>query len=196
MSRIVVFASGSGSNLQAILDATDSGVLKANVVGLIASRPGIGALERVARAGIPSQILDPDGILTPGKEVERLGRWLDEWKPDVIALAGYLRKVPAGIIDRWQGRILNIHPSLLPKFGGKGFYGLRVHEAVLAAGEQTSGCTVHLVTQEYDEGAILAQAVLDVAPSTNARDLASRVLQLEHNLYPATIATHLERLKA
>lgn len=172
--RIAVFASGSGSNVQAILDAIASGSLVASVCALVASKPGIGAIARAESRGIPVFIGDASAAIRATS-------------PDVIALAGYLKQIPSELIDAFPGRIVNIHPSLLPKFGGHGMYGRHVHTAVLAAGETESGCTVHLVTEHYDEGPILAQARVAVLPGDTPESLATRVLEQEHILYPNTL---------
>jgi formyltetrahydrofolate-dependent phosphoribosylglycinamide formyltransferase len=172
--RIAVFASGSGSNFQAILDAIASGSLVASVCALVASKPGIGAIARAETHGIPVFIGDAQAAI-------------DATAPDLIALAGYLKQIPASLIDAFPGRIVNIHPALLPKFGGHGMYGRHVHTAVLAAGETESGCTVHLVTEHYDEGPILAQARVPVFPGDTPESLAARVLEQEHNLFPSTL---------
>lgn len=172
--RIAVFASGSGSNFQAILDAIASGRLNASVCALIASKPGIGAIQKADHHQIPVFINETD-------------RAIDSTKPELIVLAGYLKPIPTHIIDAYPNRILNIHPALLPKFGGKGMYGRHVHEAVIAAGESESGCTVHIVTEHYDEGPILAQARVPVWPDDTAESLAARVLAQEHQLFPIII---------
>lgn len=117
---------------------------------------------------------------------------LAQWKPDLIVLAGWLRKIPDAVLTAFPDAIVNIHPSLLPKFGGKGFYGLRVHEAVLAAGEAESGCTVHLVNEEYDQGRILGQRRVVVQPGDTPQSLSARVLEQEHQLYPACIGELLK----
>lgn len=169
--RIAVFASGSGSNFQAILDAIASGRLDASVCALIASKPGIGAIAKAETNQIPVFIGDADHALA-------------STKPDLLVLAGYLKPIPSVIVDAYPNRIVNIHPALLPKFGGRGMYGRHVHEAVIAAGETESGCTVHLVTEHYDEGPILAQARVPVLPDDTAETLSVRVLAQEHILFP------------
>ncbi len=172
-SRILVFASGSGSNFQALADA---GV---PVAALFASAPHIGAVAKAESRGIPVVIAptDPAGLESR----------IAQAQPDWILLAGWLRLIPANVVARWAGRILNIHPSLLPRHGGPGLYGRRVHEAVLAAGDTESGCTVHRVTEAYDEGPILAQARVPVLPGDTPESLAARVLAAEHRLYPETV---------
>jgi len=181
--RVAVLASGGGSNLQAILDhlAAARDAASARVVLVASNRPAAGALGRARTAGVPVAVIaDP----ADGPAIVRL---LDAHRVECVALAGYLRLVPPEVTARWGGRIINIHPSLLPKFGGPGMYGRRVHEAVLAAGETESGATVHAVDDVYDRGAVLAQERVPVIPGDTADTLAARVLAAEHRLYPRTL---------
>ncbi|MGM0506938.1 MAG: phosphoribosylglycinamide formyltransferase [Bacteroidota bacterium] len=187
MKTIVVFASGSGSNFQAVLDAAERGDIPARIVGLVAQREGIGAIDRAHRHGVPVSVLNPARFPDRSLFEKALMEQLDSWSPDLIVLAGYLVKVPSAVIARWNGKIINIHPSLLPDFGGKGFYGSRVHEAVLADGRTESGCTVHLVTEEFDKGPILGQRRVPVQPDDTPETLAARVLKEEHQLLPDVI---------
>ncbi|HEX6307876.1 MAG TPA: phosphoribosylglycinamide formyltransferase [Longimicrobiales bacterium] len=190
--RLAVFASGGGSNLQALLDrfADTPHVTPALVVS---DRGDSGALRRATAAGVEalhipvagrSQQQLADDILTA----------LDEWDIRLIALAGYLRLVPPAVVARYRGRIVNIHPALLPAFGGAGMYGRRVHEAVIDAGCRITGATVHYVDERYDEGRIIAQWPVPVLHDDTAETLAARVLRIEHLLYPAVVdivARHL-----
>ena len=179
--RLAVLASGGGSNLQAILDYFGARSDAAKVVLVAANRAHAGALDRARSAGVPAEVIaDP----ADGPAIARL---LDSHRVECIALAGYLKLVPREITSKWRGRIVNIHPALLPKFGGAGMYGHRVHAAVLAAGEKESGATVHEVDDAYDRGAILAQERVPVEPSDTADTLAARVLAAEHRLYPRTL---------
>lgn len=182
-ARVAVLASGGGTNLQAILDHFDAlGSASAATVALVASdRAAAGALERARRRGIEALTLDAN-LRTEGM----LGL-LRSYDIDLIALAGYLRFVPTDVTRRWRGRIVNVHPSLLPAFGGAGMYGARVHEAVIAAGVRVSGATVHFVDEEFDRGPIIAQWPVPVLPSDTATDLAQRVLIVEHALFPAAV---------
>lgn len=180
--RIAVLASGGGSNLQALIDRFQNRAdAPARVALVVASRPGVGALERAVRAGIDT--------VTLGEHPGELGRALDSHRIDLVVLAGYLRRVPDAVVERFRGRILNVHPALLPAFGGHGMYGLRVHRAVLEAGVRVSGVTVHLVDERYDEGPILAQWPVPVLPGDTAEGLAARVLRVEHQLLPAVVET-------
>jgi len=182
-ARIAVLASGGGSNLQAILDYFDAlDDVSATTVALVASdRAASGAIDRARTRGIPAVSLDA---------TQRTGGMvgiLEGHGIELIALAGYLRFVPVEVTRQWRGRIVNVHPSLLPSFGGAGMYGLRVHQAVLAAGVRVSGATVHFVDEEYDRGPIIAQWPVPVTPSDTPGTLADRVLAVEHVLYPLAL---------
>ena len=181
--RIAVLASGGGSNLQAILDHLDSlGQGAGAQVALVASdRPDAGALARARGRSIATVVLD-EAARTSG-----LTGLLVEHGIDVIALAGYFRFVPTDTTARFRGRIVNVHPALLPAFGGRGMYGQRVHDAVLAAGARVSGVTVHFVDEQYDHGAIIAQWPVPVFESDSGEDLQRRVLAIEHALYPRVV---------
>lgn len=185
-----VFASGGGSNLQSLLDhARLDPPWRVRLV--VSDRPDIGALTRAERAGVASRV-----IRTKDRDpADVAAETLDELRAhavDVILLAGYLKLLPAAVVAAYRGRILNIHPALLPAFGGKGMYGMHVHRAVLASGARFSGPTVHLVDEEYDRGTILAQWPVPVLPDDTAESLAARVLKVEHRLYPR-VADHLCR---
>jgi formyltetrahydrofolate-dependent phosphoribosylglycinamide formyltransferase len=178
--RLAVCVSGRGTNLLALIDALDRSPL-AQVVLVLSNRPDTPALELARERGIHAVALtdyrDP---------FEWLARLSSE-RVDLVVLAGYLKLVPAEVIAGYRGRILNIHPALLPAFGGPGMYGRRVHEAVLASGARVSGATVHLVDEEYDRGEIIAQARVPVLPGDTPESLAARVLEAEHRLLPAVV---------
>lgn len=184
MKNIVVFASGSGSNFQSIIDSVERGDIEADISGLIASRSGIGAIDRAVSNQIPVHIL-PDS--NEQEYEDSMLSILNRWQPDLIVLAGFLKKIPPGVIDRYRNRIINIHPSLLPKFGGKGFYGMNVHHAVIESGEKKSGCTVHYVNEHYDAGDIIRQATVPVSDRDTPGTLAKKVLKKEHQLLPVVI---------
>ncbi len=181
--RLAVLASGGGSNLQAILEHLDAlGASSAAKVVLVASdTPGAGALAKALTKNIPAAIIENP------KDGPAIVRLLESHRVDAIALAGYLKFVPLEVLQRWNGRIVNVHPALLPAYGGKGMYGRRVHEAVIAGGEKESGATVHHVTDEFDRGLIIAQERVPVESGDTADSLAARVLEAEHRLYPTTI---------
>lgn len=184
MKKLVIFASGSGTNMQAIIDEVEEKRIDAKIAGLIANKPGIKAIERAKKYGIPvSVIMDSD----PVSYTAQLEKKLTEWKPDLIVLAGFLKKIPDSIIKAYKNKIINIHPALLPKFGGKGFYGLNVHKAVIESGDKITGCTVHYVNEEYDKGPVISQKKVEVLPSDTPEILAKRVLKAEHQLLPLVI---------
>ena len=178
--RIAVAVSGGGSNLQALLDSLPPGS-PAVVALVVSNKRSAGGLDRAEERGVPTAV-----FTDPTSADEWLGL-LKQHRIDLIVLAGYLKLVPAGVISAFRGRILNIHPALLPAFGGPGMYGKRVHRAVLDAGAAESGCTVHLVDEVYDRGEILAQARVLVLPGDTVESLAARVLAEEHKLLPRVV---------
>lgn len=181
--RLAVLASGGGSNLQAILDhLAQLGDARACEVVLVASdRADAHVLERGRRHGAAALVLDRDAR-TVG-----LLPLLREHAIDLVVLAGYFRFVPVDVTHAFRGRMLNVHPALLPAFGGKGMYGARVHEAVVAAGVRITGVTVHFVDEEYDHGPIAAQSPVPVFDTDTPTDVAARVLAMEHQLYPRVV---------
>jgi phosphoribosylglycinamide formyltransferase-1 len=181
-SRVAVLASGGGSNLQAMLDYFDAlGDRRAADVVLVASnRDDAGALARASRREIAT------AVLASGEPAE-LDEALTANAIDLVVLAGYVRLVPTEIVGKYEGRIVNIHPALLPAFGGPGMYGQRVHRAVLESGARVSGATVHFVNESYDRGRIIAQWPVPVFTSDDAGTLAARVLRVEHILYPRVV---------
>ncbi|KAA0228869.1 phosphoribosylglycinamide formyltransferase [candidate division KSB1 bacterium] len=185
--RLAVFASGRGSNFKAILDAIQSGTLDAKVVLLISDQPQAGALQTAAQAGIPTRIIAPNALATSEDYGKALLQALAECDSNFIVLAGFLRMIPAAVIKAFSGRIINIHPALLPSFGGKGMYGLRVHQAVLDYGCKVSGATVHLVDENYDTGKPLVQRCVPVYEDDTPESLAARVLKVEHQILPEAL---------
>jgi phosphoribosylglycinamide formyltransferase 1 len=178
--RIAVAISGRGSNLEALLGALGPSA-RAQVALVVSDRPEAAGLSRARDRRLPAEALShPDD----GDEWLRL---LWRFQIDLVVLAGYVKLVPAPVIAAYRGRIINIHPALLPAFGGKGMYGRRVHQAVLASGAQESGATVHLVDEVYDRGAVLAQGRVPVLPDDTVDTLAERVLAVEHRLLPAVV---------
>ncbi|MBX8635887.1 MAG: phosphoribosylglycinamide formyltransferase [Thermoplasmata archaeon] len=188
--RICVLASGNGSTFQAIVNACRSGYLQGKVITLISNKPSAFALKRAEKEGIESIVIDSAAV--PRQEYDaRLLHELSIRKPDIICLAGYLRILPASTISSFP-LILNIHPALLPKFGGKGMYGINVHQAVIAAGEKESGCTVHIVTERVDDGPTVVQRRVPVLPGDNAESLKNRVHAEELMAYPEAIKKLME----
>lgn len=173
--------------MQAIIDAIKNGQLKANPVVVISNNSDSKALQRARDEGIPCYHLSQKTHSNPNELDQTILEVLTIHHTDLVILAGYMKKIGKLILDAFQGRILNIHPALLPKFGGKGMYGGRVHEAVLAAGEKESGVTVHLVDEHYDHGPTLTQKKVPVLEDDTADSLAERVLKEEHKIYAETI---------
>jgi phosphoribosylglycinamide formyltransferase/phosphoribosylglycinamide formyltransferase-1 len=182
-SRLAVLASGRGSNLQAIIDHFDNLAREriAKVVLVASNRPDSPALIRAATASID---IAPFSAADDGSELLQL---LQEFRIDLVVLAGYLKRIQPKVIREYAGRIMNIHPALLPAFGGEGMYGSRVHEAVIASGAEETGVTVHLVDDDYDRGPIIAQWRVRVEKSDTAETLAARVLNVEHAVYPRAV---------
>ncbi len=166
MKNIAVFASGSGSDMQSVIDACESGQINGKVVAVIASRPGIFALERAAKHNIPSKVFSVKEYGSPEAKDGAIVEYLRPMGIDLIVLAGYLSIVSKPLLDVYEGRIINIHPSLIPRHCGKGMYGLHVHESVLASGDKVSGCTVHFVDSGTDTGKIIRQVTVPVERAT------------------------------
>lgn len=182
-ARISVLASGGGSNLQALIDHFAGPAASAGIITFVASEQAeAGALDRARAAGIATGVidapLDSDAVLS----------LLETAKTDVLVLAGYLKLVPKDVVRAFRGRLLNVHPSLLPSFGGPGMYGMRIHQAVLDHGATLTGVTVHFVDEHFDRGPIIAQWPVPVLPGDEATLLAVRVLRAEHRLLPLCVA--------
>lgn len=188
MSNIAIFASGSGTNAEAIMGHFSEGTGKGKgikTVLLLSNNPDAYALERARKFGVPAEVFARDEFRNPEGKVARL---LEENQVDFIVLAGFLWLVPPYLIEKYRNRIVNIHPALLPKYGGKGMYGHHVHEAVIASGERESGITIHWVTEEYDSGDIIFQAKVPVDPGTDTPDsVAAKVHELEYRYFPEVI---------
>ncbi len=195
MKKVAVLVSGGGSNLQALIDAVKAGEIPAQISLVISNKPGVYALERAAQAGIP-------GVVIPTKDRSReeysrqILATLQSEGIDLVCLAGFTRILAPFVPQAYPNRMLNIHPSLLPAFGGEGMYGLRVHQAVLESGAKFTGATVHLVTAETDRGPIVCQDVVRVGDDDTPETLARRVLEVEHRIYPQALKILAEgRLK-
>lgn len=182
MKKLVLFASGSGTNVQAILDHfADSD--RVQVVLVVSNNPLAGVLERAKKAGVQSLVFNKFAFAEAGS----IHTILQHIQPDLIVLAGFLWKIPAFMVKDFPNKIINIHPALLPKYGGKGMYGSHVHEAVVANSETESGITIHYVNENYDEGAIIKQASCALVPEDRPADVAHKIHQLEHKYFPRTI---------
>ncbi len=187
---VAVLVSGGGTNLQALIDAEQNGILKSGHISVvISSKPDVYALERADKAGIPHFTVEKkkygDDIESFGNEIRR---YLHEYGVEVIVLAGFLSRISEGICDEYKNRIINVHPALIPSFCGKGFYGLRVHKAALEYGVKVSGATVHLVDSEYDHGRILMQKAVEVCEGDTPETLQQRIMdQAEHIILPQAV---------
>lgn len=191
MQRIVILASGSGSNAERIM-AYFAGSEVARVVAVVSDRRGAGVFARAAGFGVEGVWLSPKLREAPGG----LLGVLRERSADLVVLAGYLRLVPEDVVAGFPGRVINIHPALLPHYGGPGMYGRHVHEAVVAAGERVSGITIHLADEVYDRGRVLFQATTPVPAGADAEALAKAVLLLEHRHFPHVLAAYARQLNA
>ena len=186
--NIAVFASHGGSDLQAIVDGCKNRQLNSQVAVVISNNGDSLALQRAEKEGIPHFYLSAKNMEGEENLARRLLEVLEEFSVDMIFLAGYLRLLHPSILERYEGRIFNIHPALLPKYGGKGMYGKNVHAAVIAAGESQSGVTIHRVSADYDAGEIVAQTTVPVLEGDSVETLAARVLEREHTFLVEVIA--------
>ena len=169
-----------------MIDAVEDGTLDARLVLCVSNDGDAGALNRAETHGIPTAVIDPDSLSTDAFATELLST-LDAHDVSFVALAGYVRKIPPRVVDAYRGRMVNIHPSLLPAFGGPGMYGMNVHRAVVAYGVHWTGATVHLVDEEYDHGPVVLQQPVPVYADDSPEDVAARVLRVEHQLYPRVL---------
>jgi len=185
--RLGFLASHGGSNLQAILDAIRNGRLDAEARVVISNNSAAMALERARSGGVAAIHLSSQTHAEPDRLDQAIAQALSAHGAELVVLAGYMRKIGPAVLAAFPGRILNIHPALLPRHGGQGMFGMHVHEAVLAAGDRETGATVHLVNAEYDRGPVLAQHRLRVEPGESPESLQQRVLTLEHRLYAETL---------
>ncbi|MGE3801629.1 MAG: phosphoribosylglycinamide formyltransferase [Candidatus Kapaibacterium sp.] len=196
MINIAVFASGRGSNFQAVhRKLSQMPNPPAQIALCVSNNPKPGAFEYAEANSIPTCRISPKMFPNDEEKYDReLQALLSSYRIDLIVLAGYMRMLPPGVVALYRGRILNVHPALLPDFGGQGMYGMNVHRAVIEAGREESGVTVHLVDEEYDTGAIVAQERVPVLADDTAESLAERVLHLEHDFYPRVILKAAQRL--
>jgi phosphoribosylglycinamide formyltransferase-1 len=179
---ILVSGHGRGSNMAAIIDACQRGEIDGQVVLVIGTRREAPALQRASEKGVPTRVISPRN-LSEEEYAQRLLHALSEAKADLVCLAGYMRLLPTPVVQAYAGRVMNIHPALLPLFGGKGMYGEHVHRAVLDSGMKVSGCTVHFVDEHYDTGPIIVQRCVPVEEEDTWETLAARVLVQEHQAY-------------
>lgn len=182
MKNIAIFASGKGSNAEALIDYFRNHS-QVNIALILTNNPEAGVIKIAHSNKIISAIVSKDAL----NNEEIVGRLLNALNIDMIVLAGFLQMVPTFLLKKYPNRIVNIHPALLPKFGGKGMYGLKVHEAVLGAHEKETGISIHYVNEHYDEGEVIFQKTISVEPTDNPESLSTKVLKLEHEWYPKTV---------
>jgi phosphoribosylglycinamide formyltransferase-1 len=191
--NIAVFVSGGGSDFQSIVDGINSGYIKnAEIKLLISSKDGVFALERAKNNGIPFYIFKRSDFEAAEIMWRKIADLLDENKIDLAVLAGYLSILGGEFVERYEGRIINIHPSLIPKHCGMGYYGLKVHESVLKSGDRTTGATVHFVDAGADTGEIIMQKEVEVKDGDTAESLQKRVLEVEHEILPEVVKLFCE----
>ena len=186
--RLGFFASHRGSNMQAVLDACEAGTLSATPVVLVSNNRNAEALQRAQRGGMAIHVLNSVTHPDPDRLDAAIHDALTAARCDLIVLAGFMKMIGPRVLRSFANRIINIHPALLPRHGGKGMFGMHVHRAVIASGERTWGVSVHLVDEEYDHGRILAQAEVPVAHDDTPESLAERVLRKEHEFLPEVLS--------
>jgi phosphoribosylglycinamide formyltransferase 1 len=188
---IAVFASGGGSNLQALIDASKRGALGGRIVAVLSNNSSAYALLRASYEGIPTYHVSSKEYPEAQKLAARILEILKTHSVNLIVLAGYMKLLPLSVVQEYRSRVINIHPALLPKYGGKGMYGLNVHKAVLESGDKISGATVHFVDEAYDRGAIIIQRTGPVYHDDTPESLAARVLEIEHLILPQAVSMFL-----
>ena len=195
MKHVAIFASGSGTNAQNLIEYFNYGKNRSNKISpdtkvevVICNKPGAYVLTRAEKLGVPTAVLNKEELTN---STERLFELLKQYSIDYIILAGYLLKIPAELIEMYPDKIINIHPALLPAYGGKGMYGHHVHEAVVAAKEKESGITIHLVDEKYDNGKILFQAKCSIDPTDTPDDVAEKIHHLEQANFPRVVDEYI-----
>ncbi|MET3589986.1 phosphoribosylglycinamide formyltransferase-1 [Bartonella silvatica] len=185
--KIVIFISGNGSNMVALAKASKKKEYPAEIVAVICDKPHAAGIEKARNNNLPVHIVDRKNYPTTEAHEESIFMVLEKYQPDLLCFAGYMRLISPHFVKLYEGKILNIHPSLLPSFKG-----LNTHERVLQSGVKITGCTVHLVTEDMDAGRILAQAAVPVYPNDTVDSLAQKVLEVEHKLYPEAVKIFIE----
>jgi phosphoribosylglycinamide formyltransferase-1 len=186
--RIVICASGDGSNFQALVEASRKGLLEANVVGLITNKKKIGAIGRARSLDIPFRVLQVEEFPNRIAWDQAMLKQLQDWQADWVVLAGFLTLIGPKVLEAFPQRIVNSHPALLPKYGGKGMYGTRVHRKVLKSGDKETGITFHWVDGKYDEGGVIEQHRIPIKAGESEFDLEERVKREENRLFPLVLA--------
>lgn len=189
---IAVFASGRGSNFEALLRRIDQDNIPARIAAVISNNREAGVLQTARNNDIPAYHIERSSFETGEEFADVLDEVFDRHHVNFVALAGYIRKIPPRVLRRFPNRVLNIHPALLPKYGGKGMYGERVHQAVIESGDNVSGATIHIVDAEYDQGPIVVQQKVPVLPNDTPEALAERVLEVEHRIYAEAVRLFAE----
>ncbi|MDB9733985.1 phosphoribosylglycinamide formyltransferase [Porticoccaceae bacterium] len=179
LSKIVILISGSGSNLQSFIDACSTGIVDGKIMAVISNRPGVKGLDRASAADIPNIVIDHRAFQSREEFDQHLAEVITSFTPDLVVLAGFMRILTDGFVNQFIGKLINIHPSLLPSYPG-----LNTHQRAIEAGDSTAGATVHFVTPELDGGPAILQAAVSILPKDTAADLAARVLIVEHEIYP------------
>ena len=192
MKKIAVFVSGGGSNFMAIHHQIKQGKIPGEIVLVISNNPNCGAIQFAEENSIPVLIINETRYPNPHTLNELLTDTCLKAEINLICLAGYMKMLPPAFVKQYENKILNIHPGLLPEFGGKGFFGMRVHEAVINSGKRESGATVHFVDEIYDHGPIILQKKVEVLETDTAESLATRILKLEHELFPEVVKAFCE----
>ena len=192
MKNIAAFVSGGGSNFRVIHKQTLNGNIPGEIVLVVSNNPNCGAINYAEENALSTCIVNNTRFPNPGAQKTILTQTLKEAEVDLICLAGYMKLLPQNIVQQYKNKILNIHPALLPDFGGKGYYGMKVHEAVLKSGAEYSGATVHFVDEKYDHGPIIAQRKVKILDTDTVEALAERVLKVEHELYPEVVKASCE----
>ncbi len=192
--NLAVFCSGNGSNFKALYQQIRERHLPCQIVMCLSNNSQCGAMHFAREHGIDAVHLSSKSVPDESAFVQTMLSELEKRHVDLILLAGYMKRVPKEVVQRYPNRILNIHPALLPKFGGEGMYGMNVHRAVIEAKETESGATVHFVTENYDEGEIIVQGKVPIAPDETPESLAAKVLEVEHRIYADALARVLETM--
>ena len=192
MKKIAVFVSGGGSNFKAIHHQIQKREIPGEIVLVISNNPNCGAIQFAEENSIPVLIINETRYPNPHTLNELLTDTCLKAEINLICLAGYMKMLPPAFVKQYENKILNIHPGLLPEFGGKGFFGMRVHEAVINSGKRESGATVHFVDEIYDHGPIILQKKVEVLETDTAESLAARILKLEHELFPEVVKAFCE----
>ena len=187
LKKIVVFASGAGSNFRKIKEFIDNKKVKGSIVLLISNNPKCGAVEFSKLNNIDYKIINDFRYKNEENKNHEYELVLKSYKTELILLAGFMKKIPDNIISIYKNKIMNIHPSMLPKYGGSGFYGMKVHREIIKNKENNTGATVHFVNEQYDKGPIIIQKQIKVQNSDTPKSLASRVLKVEHEIYPKAV---------